>query len=556
MFKKDFEKDIVGSELTYEDQQEIIFASSRRIKEEGVSHTQISDKKVIKKIGNIISKLPPPKERKIDDLIDFGTIPKKRVTYLLNGFHDNANEEKMEDLLDDFSDGMKTRMREERKYVVAILLKGELILCHSVFGEETITPDWKTIPRMLDSDNVLRYVRFVKENNIINVKYYERWATDSFVDWLGLPQKDAFFHFGGKYRIYSKIDGITMVFELTENEIDSWWDKHSEIRDGVIKFSTPIDSLTINQVRVGRKKYEDTGDFIQDFIAQKYGIEFYQKRFKEITFTSSEGRPKEKKRLGPLEPFLYKFYDERDRVIKVVEGENVVVVEKINPTVDILFVSRNIEIRDSYLGDILRRFINGEEINIIHAGLDVSPNPVAIGTMNILNKVKLNDLTNCMLDFYEKVNLQDRDIIRFVEFIIFKILANYNQSSHICYFFESFAQRIVRETSFGSKLTKLEDPSLEFKSQDYFSGGDADIIRKLSQDLTKKLSDSPCKIYLVGIEDGGTFNTIPRSRLKSDRVERIRLSIQNEIKTTVCLIPVIQNGTGILILVAGGSNGS
>lgn len=160
-----------------------------------------------------------------------------------------------------------------------------------------------------------------------------------------------------------------------------------------------------------------------------------------------------------------------------------------------------------------------------------------------------------ILDYYERTNLQDRNTTRFVEFIIFKILAESNRGSHIYYFLEPFAERIIKETSFGRQLTKLEDHLLEFKSQDYFSGGDADIVERLSQDLITKLNSSPCKVYLIGVEDDGTFNPIPSSRLRNDRIERIRQRIQKEVNATVYLIPILHGDRGVLILVAGGSNG-
>ncbi len=528
-------------------QREIIFTSSKRIKDGKVNHTTISEKRDIEKIKKIVNKLPSPKERKLTE-ISLRTNPRKWVVSLLDSYPDNVKEEEMESLLNDFSDSMQTRMREENKYAVVILYKNELVLCHSTFGEETITPNWKTIPRMLDSDNVLRYVRFIKEKNEVKVKYYERWATESFVDWLGLPQKDAFYHFGGKYRIYSRVDNADIVFELTEKDIDRWLEKHPEIHKGKITFSTPITYLKINQIRVGKKKYEDVGDFIQDLIAEKYGIEFYQRKFKEIV---ADKKSADNKPTGPLELYLHKFYDEKHRLVKIEGGESITIVEKVNPRVDILFVCSNIEIRSSYLEDIFARFINGEEINIIHAGIEISANPVTIKTLKIWNKLNIPDLVTYLINYYESVNLQDQDMARFIEYIIFKVLAENNKDTYIYHFLEPFAKKIIGESSFGDKLTKLEDKILEYKSQDYFSGKDKDIIRKLCEDLSKKLNDSPCKIYLIGVEDGGTFNTIPKSRLKSDRLEKIRQAIQNEINTTIRLIPILQNDKGILILVAG-----
>ncbi|AGK61175.1 hypothetical protein Asulf_01176 [Archaeoglobus sulfaticallidus PM70-1] len=550
--RKDLNSDDLHSLST---NHHVVFASSKKIKEEEIHHTTISEKRDIEKIKSIIARLPDPKERALSE-IRLRTNPRKWVISLLEEYPDNIQEEVMEALLNDFSDSLQTRMREENKYAILILFKNELVLCHSIFGEETISPEWKTIPRMLDSDNVLRYIRFVNAEDTIKVKYYERWATESFVDWLGLPHKEAFYHFGGKYRIQSKIDDIDIVFELTEEEISRWIEKHPEIKEGKIVFSTPITYLPITQIWVGKKKYENIGDFIQDLIAERYDIEFYRKKFREIV--SVEKMTKEEKP-GPLELYLHKFFDEKDKVIKFEDGEYIPVVEKKNLKVDILFVCRNIEIRSSYFDDILGRFINGEEINIIHAGMRISPDPLKIKNLNIWSEIVVPEFIDRIIEYYSSVNLQDKVTTRILEFVIFKTLAKSNVHSHLYYFLEPFAERIMRELSFDGRLTKLEDQILEFKPQEFFSGKDDEIVQRLCSDLTTKLKSSKCKVYLLGVEDDGTFNPIPSSRLKSDRVEKIRNNIQKLIRkelpdynqVIVYAMPVIYGDKGILIIFSG-----
>ncbi len=146
-----------------------IFAFSKKIKEEKVDLAIISDKKDIERIKLVISGLPSPREKRLDE-VELRTNPKKWVILLLNNYP-NIDKEGMEELLNDFTDSMKTRMREESKYALGIVTKNLVLLCHSIYGEETITPEWKTIPRMLDSDNVLRYVQFIqrKENILVDI---------------------------------------------------------------------------------------------------------------------------------------------------------------------------------------------------------------------------------------------------------------------------------------------------------------------------------------------------------------------------------------------------
>ena len=124
-----YNSDLVELQLSNDEQQDVIFTSSKRIKEDEVSHTTISEKRDIEKIREIISKLPSPKERKLTE-VSLRTNPRKWVMSLLDSYPNNVKEDEMESLLNDFSDSMQTRMREENKYAVAILLKNELILNH------------------------------------------------------------------------------------------------------------------------------------------------------------------------------------------------------------------------------------------------------------------------------------------------------------------------------------------------------------------------------------------------------------------------------------------
>jgi len=518
-----------------EEENNVIFAFSKKIKEEKVEYSTILDEGDIEKIESVISKLPPPKEKRLDE-IGLRTNPKKWIISLLNNYP-NIDKEDMEELLNDFTDSMRTRMREESKYALGIIMKDQILLCHSIYGEETITPEWKTIPRMLDSDNVLRYIRFIrtKEKDIV-VKYFERYATESFVEWLRLPQKEAFYHFGGYYRIYSEVDGIVSVFELNEDEIEKWIKSHPEFSDGKIKFSTPVEYLTVKQIKVGRKIYDNTKDFLQDYSAEKYQISYHQREYKKI--------------VSSMQPFTYKFYDEKSRLVKIQDSEAVSVVEKRNPNLDILFLNEHIDLRESYLEDIYKRFVNGEKINIFHAGVSYAYSPLKIGSMSILNDIKLSYLTELLLKYYSNVNLQDRDLKRFIEIVIFDLLTHDAETSPLNHFLKKFKQKLCKELSFGERLTKLEDGIIELKSRDYFVGKDREIIEK----LIDVISQRPFVICMIGVEDNGALAPIKANRLKSDRIEKIKQALEIEVNKSIYAIPVFHEDNGILILVAGREN--
>lgn len=522
----------------------LIFVFSKKVKETEVHYTEIEREIEAEKIKNVLNRLPQGRKKKIEE-IELRTNPKNWILSLIDGYPSDVDREKMANLISDFTENMMTRMREEEKYVIGMLSEGELILCHSVFGEETITPEWKIIPRMLDQDNVMRYVHFKKEVDSFRVKFYERYATDSFVEWLGLSQREALFHFGGRYRIYTEIGGINSVFELTENQIEQWIEEHPEIRTSKIKLKSPIEMLNITQIIVGKTKYNNPKDFLQDCYAEKYRINYSQEQFKEIIKT--------------LEPYQYKFFDEKSQVIMIKGDDKITKVEKKNPNFDILFSTENIECRESYLDDIFRRFINGERIRIFHAGEKFLSVPIEIKPMEIWNKIKLNELTQKIIEYYQTANLQDRVLTRIFGFVIFTLLDAQNKPSYIHHFLEKFCKKFIEDIPPVSKITKLEDEILEFKSRDYFGGKDEEIAMKICTDLKKKLKEPPYKIYLIGVEDDGTIGFIPDSRIKSDRLENIRQKIKQESQVTHLYLTPVKCGDNenILILIGGkGENGS
>jgi len=513
----------------------LIYAFSKQVKWDRVFHQGIADPGDMVKIEQVIEKLealPKALKLKLDEL-DLRTNPKAWATSLIKGYPNNVKREEEEYLLFDFTEPMKTRMREESKYAIGLLMPSKLFLCHSLFGEETITPEWKIIPRMLDTDNVLRYVCFMDDNGIITVRFWEREATSSFIEWLGLPRKQAFL-FGGRYRIQCEVEGVTVELQLTEEEIEGWLDSHPELRQGTVKFSKPIELFSVNEIRAGRKRYESPQDFIQDFRAENYGITRYQKEYENISS-------------GNL-PLLFKYYDEKTRVVKKEGDEEITVVTKAIPQFDILFINEHIEFRESYLSDLVKRFINGEQIDVAHAGLKFKEPPSIIGNMKIYNEIRLGNLTQQMVDYYNGVNLQDRNLSRLIEFAIFKRLSEINSGLPICHFFGRIGEKLSEVVCQKGKWTKLEDEVLEYKSGDFFAGKNEEIIAKLSDDLHSKLEMSSFKVYFIGVEDNGAVNPLSLSKWKSDRIEAIRKGLEEILSPiNIFLCPIIE-GDGVILL--------
>lgn len=516
----------------------LIYAFSKKIKEGGVVHQQIADAVDVSKIGEVIQKLeqlPKAQQMKLDDLLLRANV-KEWATSLVTGYPENVREKEMSYILSDFTDSMKTRMREESKYAIGLLMPGKLILCHSSFGEETITPEWKTIPRMLDTDNVLRYVCFNAAIGSVAVRYWEREATNSFIEWLGLPNKAAFL-FGGRYRFCCEIEGITTELQLTEQEMEQWLHVHSEIKSGKIEFSSPFQLLNINEIMVGRKRYEDPEDFLQDYEAEKQGILRYEKEYEKIK--------------NEVLPLWLKYFDDKAQLVRKEEDEITTVVMKSTPGLDILFADGRIEFRASYLTDIAKRFINGEPMKIFHAGCKFKSPPLDLGSMGIYNRIHLDSLTEQLVEYYNSVSLQDKNLIALLRYAILRKLGEATSELPISYFFGRLSQGVLSSATLNGKWTNLEGKVLEYKSGDFLSGNNEEIIKKLVEDVENKLKESPLKIYFIGVEDNGTLHPVLASRLKSDRIDAIRNGLRNGLAIdTIYACPIIQVDTGILMITA------
>lgn len=514
-----------------------IHTFSKRITSTTINTGVITDAGDISKFDKIIvalEQLPGATSSQLDQL-GLRTNPKAWISQSIAAYPEQCCTADMSHLLFDFTDSMKTRMREESKYALAILMTNRIVLCHSIFGEETITPEWKIIPRMLDADNVLRYASFLKQDETILVRYWERSATSSFIDWLGLPRKQAFL-FGGKYRICSEVEDVTIELQLTEQEMETWLETHPELSEGKIEFKNPVRLLTIKEVRSGRKGYDSTRDFIQDFEAERQGVPQYQRDYERIREESL--------------PLLTSYYDEKTQVVRIEGDEEVVEVAKTTPKFDILFADGLIKFRASYLADLARRFTNGESLKIFHAGMPFSAAPLRLKSSEICNVLRVSEAVQRVVDYCNDVNLQDVTLDILTKFAVLKALEYSNAGLPIAYVFESLSQELLRELSLDGRLSKVEDATLEYKSRDYLAGRNENVISRIAKDLCTKVSRSNCKIYLIGVEDDGVLDPVSGSRLKSDRVEQIRKGVEAEIGFGTSYAFVASQGEkAILILI-------
>lgn len=502
-----------------------MYVYSKQIKERDIKKVKITRNIDKENISNVITSLREiGKQKDIDDL-ELDENCKIWIMEILFGFSESM-ETTLEYLLRDFTDSMKTRMREGDKYAISIVSDDYLILCHSRGGEATITPRWEVVKRMLDKDNVDRFVFFTKEGGSVRVYYYEYSASESFVSWLGIPEREAFYYLGGINRIYVDIDGMHCAIELSDDEVEELFLKDRstfKIEKNLLVLPAPIERLQIGQIRVGKKRYNSMGDFLQDYLAKRYDLVYYQEEYRKLASS-----------FGPL---TTQFIDDLDSVVKVESGVEQTYLKKRNPNFYILFASRInsetiIQIRDSFFVKIHTDFLNKRPIRIFHAGMKIYSQltePLQIGSMELFNELEINELIKRLSNFYHDAQVRDILIDKALCYSLFRLLNIRNDGKPISFFFERFADELGRDIRNSDKIVQNEGDVIEFKSRDYLTGKNNEISKRIAGDLEKKLTTNAFKVYFFGVDETTQeIEPLPNNRFSSDRIGNIENEIAQE----------------------------
>lgn len=518
---KDQKIDILESTDSSDD---FVYVFSRRIKDKNLSKKELNRKVDKEKLATIINKLMKQgKERDMDEL----ELEENCHEWVLNIFANfSKNQEELSKLvkylLSNFTSYMKTRRREDDRYAVSIVSKDYILLANTVFGEETITPAYEIIPRMMDKDNVMLYVLFsIDKHEKIKVRYYELYPSPFFMDWLGLPQKDSHFYQGGKYRVYTDILGNTTVLELKDEDVE---ELRNHVVDNQIRLDKAIEIINIEQIRCGKVRYGNFLTFFQDFMAERYDLKYYTNKFIELG--------------SNLDTQISLYRDCNDGVEKFEDDGYKVVIRKHNPHFNILFGTNNgnanIEFHIDYINELSAKYSNGTSFKIFHAGDKFSSEPIRIQDMEIYNNLS-DDVSKLLISYLNDTNFRDRNLFYMISFATFKLLAYENEEKYLCYFLNGMSSKFINMLK-NKRITDNEDQILEFKGSEYFRGNDDEIVEKLTSDFKKKLGGSELKVYLVGVVEPpkGKLDPIPQQQLDSGRIK----NIENMIRKKSCVVDV------------------
>ena len=417
-------------------------------------------------------------------------------------------------LMNDFCDSMRTRAREKGKYVVLILTEGSLHICHSDSNEKTITKEADVIERLLDTDNVDKYVRFSQTaGDELVVQQHERHnMTKSFSEWLGIDREEIAYRSAGEVNIFTEVDEATCAFQFTPDNFEQDFlleDSAYELVDNT--FKTSYDEYTVQQVQFGRKNFSDTDEFLQEFYTVYYDVYSYREQYSEV--------------VGSMEPYTSQLFDHRKKVTVGTNGRKI--VRKHHNDFDIIFAGKHIDLHAGRRVDLCQSFENGKEVRLYHAGAPFSKEHTRIGSLNIFNEIDLDDATKINRLYNLVTEAKTMSFSNVLCYIILTAVHSRTKSP-VSHFIGQLAQKYADRLTSDGLVISDETDTLEFKSRDWFAENDDN---ELAEKLVGQIQGD-VKLLIGGVEeDRAQFKPLDIARFNPERNASLQRKLESKDST-------------------------
>lgn len=487
-----------------EEEVKPVYFYFKEIQSDGLNNWTLESADRVRNIFEVIEGLDRQASSLPLEELDIDANPEMFVKKLLDGYpeHDEAF---CTSLINDFSDSMNTRAREPGKYAVLILYEGSLILGHTDSEEMTITKEAEVLERLLDSDNVDKYARFRQTDRGIKALQFERSVSKSFSEFLGLNLEEITYEDAGEIKIFTEIDGSTARFEFGQAEFEKKFivDKNYNLFTEILK--TPNDEYPVKDIKMGRRQYDSVDEFLQEFYALYYDLNTLKNEYSTLAES--------------MTPHTTTVVDHEDKVTENGPNGPIKLKKDTESELEVIFADKNIELSAGWRLKLLKKFREGETVQLHHLGNDFVEEPVQVGPFEVYNPLnidekRLNELYNVTREARTGDHLSNM-----IYNVVFYTLSEWTLSP-ISHFFGQMTRRFEEELSAEGMVLRDEDGLLEFKSRDWLVDIEdaVDAARKISEEIQ---SDS--KLILVGVEEEEQrIRPMSRNKWDSERNERIR----------------------------------
>jgi len=448
---------------------------------------------------------------------------------------EETTRQNLEDIAEDFSRSMKTRAKAAGKYVVLIVGKERLIVCHSYTGKRALTTDMEIIEELLSADNIDKYAEFYRHDDEIHVDHFEKHQTESFVNWLGIPEDEVVFEIRGNVNLYSEVADIDCVFEVDRGDLVEKIIQSDEYRldRNILRTPEGEPDYEIDRVRWGNDTYEDSDTFMQEASTIHFQLSHYDEKYAELEQN--------------LQLFINTPIDRENKVVIQSDGEAKIHVRKRNEDFDIIFANRHISLQSVWCKSLADDFLDKEVVPVYHPGHDFSESPVRVGAFRIYNNIGIKNDQQSFIDELVNTALDQKtgNLEPMLCYILFEYLSE-AANRPMCTVFErlasEFETRMRTTLSNGDRFLQTEgsDISLEFKASEWLEKEENDW--KIVENIVKKFEQGN-RLLVCGIDENThEVKLLPKDRLSHERIEGMETSLENELdqaeETHVLPIPI------------------
>jgi len=447
----------------------------------------------------------------------------------------------LEYLAENFSDSMLSRARERGKYVVLIVSEGSLIVCHSFTGKKALTTDMDVIEELLSESNIDKFAEFqYNDDRDIIVHHFDRNDTQSFTNWLGIPEDEIAFDVKGDVRIYTKIDEIDVVFEFDQDAITSKLlaSDDYDLVDGMLK--TPNEpARRVDRVQWGYDTFSNVEEFKQELFKVNHNL------IRAFDLYDNE-----------ISDSLDSFFDVQDRPNRIVKetGDSTQEIKKPKVDFEIVYVNKQVDMDVSWRNELAQKlFANHDPVPICHAGGEFSEDAFNIGNFRIYNEIGLSEIQQGYIDdlLSTAKDLGTANLRPLFTHIAFELLFQTNPKP-VRYLFKEFSDKFrtqfLESNGDGTRViqTEGEDIDLEYKSPPWFDRQSS--TDELAQGIHREFQNS--RLLILGINEDAKDIDVIESGVKSEELIEVEDCLEDEFRVEeahIWSLP-IGEGHGIIAL--------
>lgn len=488
--------------------QSPIFVYYREIQSDDLNKRHITNNKQVENFNEVLDGFERQTGAHSFDELELDPNPQILLKSIMQNYPDH-DDQQCALLVNDFCSSMRTSARQEGKYAVLIVTKESLFICHTDSKEKSITKNVDVIERLLDTDNVNKYAEFRDKGDEIIVRHYERNPTESLSGWLGIEPHEISYRDAGEVQIFTEIDDSTCAFQYGRDEFEKKFildEEGYELIENVLR--TPVgNEYPVQQVKFGRRTYQETSEFLQDFYSIYYEVQSFREHFNRIAST--------------LEPYQANLFDHENKVTEGKNGRKLVV--KHHDAFEVVFASNGISVSESWLVNLTNRFKDGETTPIFHAGRPFSREPIQLGSYRIHNRTEVSSFErlNQLYRTMQKAGTSEQ-LSNLLSYVMFTVASDWIESP-LSYFFEELADKYSRMLDANGVVLQDEDELVEFKDRDWFvAENDEELVRKITEEI-----QADTRLLIGGIdEENQQFTPLNRGRFDSERNRLITNKLQ------------------------------